>query len=243
MSHSTEISRLRFLKMALAGCLFAPGLTLLGSEVDQLRGDRVGWARLKTPSPSWNRHAGSDPLLMRFFHEQTTLNIDPDWYTADPADLTSLTKYPFIFSQGVAVLVDPVARGNVVEFIRRGGFLMIDGCHDEHVNPNLDEYFSQQLAFFSTMLPEAQVVSLPKTHEVYRCFFQIPDGEPPHMFTKYGLYGLMIGTRMAGLISLSGLQCAWDVVTEHRSPAPPGTEVLCMRMLVNIYIYAMMQGS
>ena len=243
MSHPTEISRLRFLKMGLASLFFAPGLTLLGNELDQLRGDRVGWARLKTPSPSWARHAGSDPLLMKFFREQTTLNIDPNWYTAAPGDLASLCKYPFIFSQGVAVLVDPTARRNVVEFIRRGGFLMIDACHDDRVNPDLNEYFRQQTAFFAEMMPEAQIVPLPNTHEVYRCYFQIPGGEPPHMFTQFGLYGLMVGTRMVGLISLSGLQCAWDLVTEHRSPAPPGTEVLCMRMLVNIYIYAMMQGN
>jgi hypothetical protein len=46
----------------------------------------------------------------------------------------------------------------------------------------------------------------------------------------------MIGSRMAGLISLSGLQCGWD-----RMIAPPGHDVACMRMLVNIYIYAMLQ--
>ena len=48
----------------------------------------------------------------------------------------------------------------------------------------------------------------------------------------------MIGTRMAGLISLSGLQCGWDHMV-----APPGNDVACMRMLVNIYIYAMTQGA
>ena len=49
-----------------------------------------------------------------------------------------------------------------------------------------------------------------------------------------------VGSRMAGIISL----CGWDHVTENPSAAPVGIEdVACMRMVVNIYIYAMMQGA
>ena len=55
---------------------------------------------------------------------------------------------------------------------------------------------------------------------------------------KYGLYGIMIGNRMAGIISLSGLQCGWA-----RVPAVEGHYIDCMRMVVNIYIWAMMQGA
>src|SRR5438128_1383224 len=62
-----EITRLRFLKLLLAGAAFSPGLSMLGSRLDDLRGERVGWARLKTPSPHWKRHSGSDPVLMKFF--------------------------------------------------------------------------------------------------------------------------------------------------------------------------------
>ena len=141
MSHSTQIHRLRFLKMALAGIVFAPGLAVLGKGLDQLRGDRVGWARLKTPSPSWMRHAGSDPVLMKFFREETTLNIDPIWYAADANDLAELCKYPFLFSQGVGVITDPVGRSNLAEYFRRGGFLLVDACHDIHVTPDFDEFF------------------------------------------------------------------------------------------------------
>jgi hypothetical protein len=235
--------RRHFLKLLCSGAVCARSLSTWAVDKDGFRGDRVGWARLKTPSQWWKRHAGSDPVLMKFFREQTTLNIDPTWYVADANDPVELAKYPFLFSQGVAVLVEPAARRNVAEYVRRGGFLLIDACHYQPVTPDHDEFFRQQVAFFSATLPEARVVLLPATHEIYRCYFQIPGGEPPHMFTRYGLYGLMIGRRMAGVISLSGLQCAWDLVTENPSPAPPGTELLAMRMLVNIYIYAMMQSG
>jgi hypothetical protein len=43
---------------------------------------------------------------------------------------------------------------------------------------------------------------------------------------------------VAGVITLSGLQCGWS-----GQAAPPGHDVLCMRMMVNIYVFAMMQGG
>ena len=216
-----------------------------------MRGDRVGWARLKTASPNWRRHAGSDPILTKFLR-RTTLNIDSAWYVADVGNMDELCKYPLLFSQNVGVVADQLGRDNVAEYIRRGGFMLVDACHDSHVTPDFDEFLGQQFAFYSAVLPEAQIVSLPTTHEVYRCFFQIPDGQPPHTFMKniydprkarHGLYGVMIGPRLAGIVSVCGWQCGWDHVTEHASHVPFGLDIACMRMVVNIYIYAMMQGA
>jgi hypothetical protein len=252
MNPSKEISRARFLKMLLAGAALAPGLTALGGGFDSLRGDRVGWARLKTPSTQWRRHAGADPILTKFFRDETTLNIDPVWYVAGADNLGELCRYPFLFSQGVAAITGQAGRGNIAEYIRRGGFVLVDACHDVHVTPDFDEFLRQQIAFYAVALPEAQVVALPPTHDVYRCHFQIPDGKPPHTFmsdvfdprkARHGLYGVMLGSRLAGIISLCGWQCGWDHVTEYPSPSPAGTDVACMRMVVNIYIYAMMQGA
>jgi hypothetical protein len=247
-----HITRSHFLKLLVACGAFTPGLAALGAKLDDLRGDRVGWARLKTPSPDWKRHAGADPILTKFFHDYTTLNIDRVWYVADADNLGQLCQYPFLFSQGVAAITGEAGQNNISEFIRRGGFMLVDACHDIHVTPDFDEFLRQQIAFYSVALPEAKIVSLPMTHEVYRCFFEIPGGRPPHTFmgdiydprkARHGLYGVMIDSRMAGIISLCGWQCGWDHVTEHPSPAPVGTDIACMRMVVNIYIYAMMQNG
>jgi hypothetical protein len=231
----------------------APGLPVFGADVNHLRGDRVGWARLKTASPDWKRHTGADPALTKFFHDQTTLNIDPVWFAADVENLDEVCKYPLLFSQNVGLVADQPGRGNVAEYIRRGGFMLVDACHDFHVTPDFDEFLRQQFAFYSAILPEAQIVTLPPAHDVYRCHFQFPDGRPPHTFMKniydprkaaHGLYGVMIGSRMAGIVSVCGWQCGWDLVTEHASlNTPASLEEACMRMVVNIYIYAMMQGA
>jgi len=251
MKPGMELSRRRFLQTVLAGAALAPGLAL-GADFEHLRGDRVGWARLKTPSQHWRRHAAADPILTKFFRDETTLNIDSVWYVADAEIMDELRKYPFLFSQGVSAITETRGQTNLAEYIRRGGFVLVDACHDVHVTPDFDAFLRDQLAFYAAVLPEARIVALPSTHDVYRCHFQIPDGKPPHTFmgdvfdenkARHGLYGVMLGSRMAGIISLCGWQCGWDHVTEYPSSAPAGTDVACMRMVVNIYIYAMMQGA
>lgn len=213
----------------------------------ELRGERVGWARLKTSSPYWFRHATGDPVLMQFFRESTSLNIDPTWYAADVEKLEQMCKYPLLFSQGVHMVDGPKGRENLAEYIRRGGFLLIDSCINNTVTPDPDNFLALQEQFLQKILPGTRVLPLPESHPVYRIYFKIPNDSPPHTYFnniydknwhKHGLYGVFIESRLVGMISLSGLQCGWD-----RMIAPPGHDEACMRMLVNIYIYAMLQGG
>jgi hypothetical protein len=250
MKSERELTRRAFARLLAAGLAASPAL-LAGAGFDHLRGDRVGWARLKTPSQHWKRHAGSDKILTTFFRDQTTLNIDPVWYVADADDLSQLSQYPFLFSQGVANIVSTQGKKNLAEYIRRGGFVLVDACHDSRVTPDFDAFLSEQIAFYALTLPQARVVSLPNTHEIYTCHFKIPNGKPMHTFmanvfdenkARHGLYGVMLGSRMVGVISLCGWQCGWDHVTEYAYTYPEGTDVACMQMVVNIYVYAMTQG-
>ena len=218
-----------------------------GAAAEELRGERVGWARLKTPSEYWRRHATGDPVLMRFFRENTSLNIDPTWYVADIEKLDELCAYPLVFSQGIGAVTNPRAKANLAEYMRRGGFLLIDCCINASITPSADVFLREQVRALTEIVPEVRLVALPSTHAVYQCYFQIPGGRPPHTFNhniydpefaKHGLYGIMIGSRLAGVVSLSGLQCGWDGMI-----APSGHDLACMRMLVNIYVYAMLQGG
>ena len=227
--------------------LLATTALLHGQSADELRGERVGWARLKTESQWWFRHSTGDPVLMRFLREQTSLNIDPTWYAASVEDLGEMCKYPLLFSQGIHVVQTDSGRRNVAEYIRRGGFLLVDACINAQITPDPDVFLAQHIQILKEVLPEARVARLSSNHDIYHAYFEIPGGQPPHTYFnnvfeerwhKHGLYGIFIGPRMAGLISLSGLQCGWD-----RMIAPPGHDVACMKMLVNIYVYAMLQGN
>ena len=235
----------RLLFLALAALAVSPSRAADGT--DELRGERVGWARLKTPSEYWRRHATGDPVLMRFLRENTSLNIDPTWYVADIDRLDELCAYPLVFSQGIGMVDDPREKAHLGEYVRRGGFLLIDCCINVSITPSADAFLREQQRALAEILPEARLVALPPTHAVYGCYFQIPGGRPPHTFNrnvydpefaKHGLYGVMVGSRLTGIISLSGLQCGWDGMI-----APPGHSLACMRMLVNIYVYAMLQGG
>lgn len=241
-----SISRAHFLKTLVAGAAVLPGITAAGAVLNELRGDRVGWARLKTPSNHWMRHSTGDPVLMQFLREHTTLNIDPNWYVADIERLEQLQRYPLLFSQGVHMVRSAASRSNLAEYVRRGGFLLIDACCNPDINGMThDTFFQREQEFLGTVLREARIVPLPADHAIYRCCFKFPEGRPPHTFFNnvfdarkagFGLYGIQIADSTVGLISLSGLQCGWDKMI-----APPGHDVLCMKMLVNIYVYAMTQ--
>lgn len=216
-------------------------------DLDKMRGDRVGWARLETPSPHWKRHARGDPVLAQFIRDNTSLNIDQTWYAANAETLPELCQYPMLFSQGVAPINTPTAKSNLAEYIRRGGFLLIDACINQNITPDPDVFLDDQIRFLKEILPEARIVPLPSDHNIFSCYFSIPNGTPPHMYNnnvydpkwaKHGLYGIMIGPRLAGVISLCGLQCGWD-----RMISPPGLPEACMRMVINIYTYAMLQGN
>lgn len=216
-------------------------------DVSQMRADRVGWARLQTSGAHWKRHAGSDPVLAQFIRENTSLNIDPTWYAADVENLSELCKYPMLFSQGIGMVNDDAGRANLAEYIRRGGFLLIDACINKNVTPDPDLFLADQIRVLTSILPECRVVPIKAGHDVFHCYFQIPGDTPPHMYfnnifdaqwARHGLYAVMLGPRMVGVISLSGLQCGWD-----RMISPAGLPEACMRMLVNIYTYAMLQGT
>lgn len=243
--------RRHFLKLLGAGGICAPALAGAGADLTDLRGDHVGWARLKTPSQWWKRHAETDQTLMRFLHANTSLNLDPIWRVADVEQLDQMCAFPLLFSQGVDTVQSETGRANLAEYLRRGGFLLIDACIDDRVTPDPDVFLARQRALLVEVLPESRVLSIPTNHAIYRCYFHLPEGKPPHThtffykrddprWTKHGLYEVKLDSRPVGIITLSGLQCGWARVGR---PPPEDHDTTCMRLLVNIYTYAMAQGG
>lgn len=204
-------------------------------------GGKVEWARLKTASPTWDRHAQSDPNLLRYIRTSTTLNIDPTWRSADVEDLGQMCAYPFLFSEGLHHVTDASGRQNLREYLQRGGFLFIDSCINTNVNPDPDFFLQAQIATLKDILPDATVARLPDDSEIFHNCFEMSEGLPHtymqniynETWAKHGLYAVNSGGRMVSLISLSGLQCGWDGMN------PDKTHVTkCMKMMVNIYVYA-----
>lgn len=207
------------------------------------RGGRVGWARIITSSQFWDRHAQSDSVLTRFIREETSLNIDPTWYSADPENLDQLCRYPLLYTNNLTDVEGAAKQKNLAEYLRRGGFIFIDACSNHAVTRDPDEFLRKHIALMHAIAPQAEVRKIPANHEIYRQYFVMKE-TPPHSYmsgaydprwAKHGFYGLYQDDRLIALISLSGLQCGWDghFTVEHAEN--------CMKMVVNIYVYAMMR--
>jgi len=222
------------------GCLLLMPTVAFAKAPGELYRGKIEWARLSNPDPQWHRHADSDPRLLQFIRDNTTLNIDTTWYAANVENLREMTAYPFLFSSGIHFITDEDGRKNIREYLLRGGFIFIDACINTDVNPDPDAFLKMQVDAFQAILPKFKIERLPPDHPIFRSCFAMKEGLP-HTYmkdiynpawAKHGLYGVYSGNRFVGLISLSGLQCAWagnGPTMEHR--------INCMKMMVNIYVY------
>lgn len=201
-------------------------------------GARVEWARLKTGSPYWDRHAERDMQVLQLMRKETSLEMSDIWHSARAINLDELCAHPFIFAESVAPLSEPELE-KVAEYLRRGGFLLIDACVAVSINPNAQKFLEAQIQTLSRKLPGLRMETLKPDHEVFSVYFKMTKFPPQ---TRSGsnpswangstepLRGVFLGDRMIGVISLSGFQCGFG-----QNPNPG--EV--MRMVTNIYIYAM----
>ena len=221
-------------------CLFLTIAPASSDDQVQLTRGQIAWARLSTQDPWWARHARSDPRLLRFIHDNTTLDIDTVWHAANVENLQAMTAYPFLFSSGIQMVTDEPGRQNIREYLQRGGFIFIDACINTTVNPDPDAFLRMQVETLQSILPNVRVERLPDDHDIYRACFEMKDGLP-HTYmdniynpawAKHGLYAVYSDKRFVSLISLSGLQCGWDGMF------PNATHITnCMKMMVNIYVY------
>ena len=211
---------------------------LAADPLPNLPGGKVEWARLKTPSPSWDRHAASDRYLLEYIRSSTTLNIDPVWRAADVEDIHQICTYPFLFSEGLG-FVDEMGRKNLSEYIRRGGFLFIDSCIAPNVNRREDDFIATQLTALHEILPDMRTESIPADHEIFHNCFDMVDGLPNTRIDDLpdwppeGLTAIYSKNRLVSIMSVSGLQCGWAGIIPSQVHATN-----CMKMMINIYVYA-----
>lgn len=214
------------------------GVELTAPDVN--RGGQVGWARLITPNAAWDLHSEQDPKLATFIRSQTTLNIDPVWYSVRPDHLDQLCTYPFIYVKDLTRIQNSDHLRNIQEYLRRGGFLCIDPCVNGFSYAKKLALIQKHATLFKELFPDSTVRELPDDHEIYRCFFSVTVDElyTPDMIRRgaikppnIGLRGVFSGNRLLAVISINGLECGWPE-TPQRVPA-------CMGLIVNSYIYAM----
>jgi hypothetical protein len=235
------IQRRHFLKLLGTGAAGIPILPAWGAALEKLRGDRVDWARLVTPNKDWDVHGDRDPALAQFIRANTSLDIQRSPAPANPAHLDELCRHPFIYAKDLRWVNDETQLTNIGEYLRRGGFMCVDACATEAVNPDMELYLRENSAIFKRIFPEAGIRKLPETHGIYNCYFKLSredvytaDMGNQTRCANYGLYGVFLGDRMVAVISMYGLECGW--------PQTPKRTTGCMKFILNMYMYAMMAG-
>jgi hypothetical protein len=221
--------------VAAASAFVTP--SLIGAA--QPRGGHVDWARLITPDRDWDIHGDHDPELANFIRTNTNLDIPSTSNSADPGNLDQLCRYPFIYAKNLKPVRNAAQLANIREYLRRGGFICIDACgYSSTTSPDLQAYFLDNYDIFKRMFPAVEVRQLRENHGVYNCYFKVresdiftPDIGWPVREQYYGLYGVFVDHRMVAVISMYGLECGW--------PQSPQRIPGCMKLILNIYIYAM----
>jgi hypothetical protein len=200
---------------------------------------KFDWARLKTDNPYWNQHAERDKFVIDLMRRETSLQIGNASHSAHVKELGELSMYPFLFAESISPLSE-VEAAQLAEYLRRGGFLLIDACIRVTVNPDWKEYLATQIKTLTRLFPEVRVEVLAPGHEIFSNYFRLANTPPQtRSFTNptwangstEPLRGVFLGDRMIGIISLSGFQCglvgAGDTATN------------AVKMVSNIYVYAM----
>ena len=234
----------RFSSGYIAAVLLGSAVLVIASQppaLARLRAERVDWARLVTPNNDWQIHGDRDAALARFIRDNTSLDIRKAPYSADPAHLDQLCCHPFIYAKDLRWVSDETQLANVAEYLRRGGFLCVDACATEAVNPDMEVCLRENSAIFQRMFPRSRIQKLPETHGVYNCYFKLsradvytPDMGNQSRCANYGLYSVCVDDRMVAIISMYGLQCGW--------PQTPLRTAGCMKFILNMYVYAMAAG-
>ena len=211
------------------------------AQTDEPLARRNGWARLITPHPFWNLHIEQDPIIANFLRREARLNLEPNSYTVDPADLDVLSSFPFIFTNDLSAIVDSKQLDHLQEYLRRGGFFYIEACLDHRATRGFGDFLSRHAALFSQLVPDAEVRRLASDHAIFQSYFRVDEtelarinpsvdperwkGAPP------ALYGVFQQNRIISLVCLDHLQCEW--ITK------PDKIPLALQQIANLYVYTM----
>lgn len=130
------------------------------------------WARLKTDNPYWNQHAERDQFVIDLMRKQTSLQIGNSWHAARVGHLNELSAYPFLFAESISPLSNTEA-AVLAEYLRRGGFLLIDACIRSTVNPDWEKYLASQIKTLVRLFPQVRVEALGPDHEIFSNYFKL----------------------------------------------------------------------
>jgi len=201
---------------------------------------RFTFTRLQYASGDWDVDQRMPANLLHSLVEYTTIDIDPRERVVPLASQGVFdARFGYIAGHRLVEFTG-AERSNFERFVRRGGFVLADDCNHDIDGLFARSFEAEMAAIFG---PEA-LVKLPNDHELYRSFFDFPDGPPTTGLELNGwgddlvheyLKAIVLGGRIAVLYSNKDYGCEWDYdFRNKRFLAQDNT-----RFGVNIVVYAM----
>lgn len=148
-------------------------------------------------------------------------------------------RYPFVWLTGhLPVRFTDQERKNLKRYVERGGFMVVDD-HNHDIDGIFHKTATQEIVrTFGPMKP------VPKSHEIYHCFFTFSDGPPAtaHELNGWGdqlvhkeLFAVMRGNRIGLLYSSKDYSSDWNFHPDTKREM----QVDPTRFGVNLIVYAL----
>jgi hypothetical protein len=195
---------------------------------------------LMNPSIVRVRYSGGDwyndpdiiPNLAKAINTKTRLKIPEKEIVLSLNDL-EIYSYPFLFITGHGKIeLSKSELQNLKNYLWNGGFIYVD---DDY---GMDEYFRGEL---NKAFPKHELVQIPTDHEIYKVFYELPEGLPKiheHYKGAPKGYGLFLKGRLVLFYTYnSNISDGWASPSVYNDPANLREKAL--KMGINIYIYAM----
>ena len=268
----------------LSTALAAAGLhtTTEGATSDEGPGDldkydflmpRVKYSHESKEVDRWNVRPGGDANLLRELRSVIRCRVKPingayDWQPQWAMEgqlnavvtfdrMEKLKKYPFLFMTGENhYKFDDRQKANLKEYIRRGGFLLMDDCV---VGSGGDFFYKSSYELLEQVFGRASVKRIPLQHEVFHNVYDLGDKGLPYMERhnrifmpgmrqprqkglpymhgqNHGARGIFIGDRLAVFLSSTDLHCGW--CDSHGFEFGKQSYEKAIQMGINIIMYA-----
>jgi hypothetical protein len=205
------------------------------------RSSEFVFARLRYDSGDWDYNPKVASNVLDSVLQYTTIPVYPEEIviTADSAELLA---FPFLFMTGhKLVRFSERERAGLVRFVERGGVLLSDDCNHDVKGLYAQSFEGEMHRAF----PGADTLArIPRTHPLYRAFFQFPDGPPQtsHELNGWGddmvhdyLRGIERRGRLGVIYSNKDYGCEWDYDWRNKRFRRDDNT----KFAVNLVVYAM----
>ena len=205
---------------AMAGTLmkaFSGGGAFAAPEpIDTSRAVRTGtffFPRLKFDVLNhqcvWNVYPHADVILRQSLAKMTNINVSQEPVVVSLADFNTLRHYPFVFATDQTHFRFPKnEEDNLREFLLRGGFVYGDDCVLGHDG---DLFFQDYRTMMNRIYPDNPMRRVPDDHEIYHCYFDLPNGLPFLQGTNVGAWATFDkeSDRILTFVTPTDMHCGW----------------------------------